>query len=105
MMIGGVDFSSLSVALGTDAKTGEPVLLEYGEFIQALIDFLIIAAAIFMALKAINSMKRPAGSSPRPRRRRPSGAADRDPRPAAAALNQRCKRRAPLRPPPRMPRA
>jgi large conductance mechanosensitive channel len=59
MMIGGVDFSGLSVELGTDAKTGEPVLLQYGQFIQALIDFLIIAAAIFMALKAINKLKKP----------------------------------------------
>ena len=32
----------------------------YGVFIQALVDFLIIAAAIFMALKAINRLKRPA---------------------------------------------
>ena len=59
MIVGGVDFSTLSVALGTDGKTGEPVLLKYGEFIQALIDFLIIAFAIFMALKAINQMQRP----------------------------------------------
>ncbi|MGQ0430484.1 MAG: large-conductance mechanosensitive channel protein MscL [Gammaproteobacteria bacterium] len=59
MLLGGVDFSGLSVLLGTDAKTGEPVALQYGMFIQALIDFLIIAFAIFMALKAINRMKKP----------------------------------------------
>ena len=59
MLLGGIDFSGLSVVLGTDAKTGEPVALEYGLFIQALIDFLIIAFAIFMALKGINKMKRP----------------------------------------------
>ena len=64
MIVGGVDFSTLSVALGTDAKTGEAVLLKYGEFIQALIDFLIIALAIFMALKAINKMKRPPPAPP-----------------------------------------
>ena len=58
-VIGGVDFSDLSVALGTDARTGEPVALQYGQFVQALIDFLIIALAIFMALKAINKMKKP----------------------------------------------
>jgi large conductance mechanosensitive channel len=45
--------------LGTDAKTGEPVAIQYGLFIQALIDFLIIAFAIFMALKGINKMKKP----------------------------------------------
>src|SRR6185295_10362254 len=54
MALGGVDFSGLSFILGTDAKTGEPVALQYGLFIQALIDFLIIAFAIFMALKGIN---------------------------------------------------
>ena len=53
-VIGGADFSSLATTLGTNAVTGEPVTIGYGKFIQALVDFLIIAAAIFMALKAIN---------------------------------------------------
>ncbi|MGH6893066.1 MAG: large-conductance mechanosensitive channel protein MscL, partial [Dongiaceae bacterium] len=60
MMLGGVDFSGLSVVLGTDARTGEPVAVEYGLLIQALIDFLIIAFAIFVALKGINRLKKPA---------------------------------------------
>jgi large conductance mechanosensitive channel len=59
-VIGGVDFSSLAVTLGTSAATGEPVTIAYGKFAQALVDFLIIAAAIFMALKAINRLKKPA---------------------------------------------
>lgn len=59
MLLGGVDFSGLSVELGVDAKTGEAVALQYGQFIQALIDFLIVAFAIFMALKAMNKMKKP----------------------------------------------
>jgi large conductance mechanosensitive channel len=59
MLMGGVDFSGLSVVLGTDAKTGEPVALQYGQFIQATLDFLIVAFAIFMALKGINTMKKP----------------------------------------------
>jgi len=59
MMLGGVDFSGLSVVLGADAKTGEPVAIQYGLFIQSLIDFLIIAFAIFMALKGINKMRKP----------------------------------------------
>ncbi|MGH8251481.1 MAG: large-conductance mechanosensitive channel protein MscL [Steroidobacteraceae bacterium] len=58
-VVGGVDFSSLAVILGTSAATGEPVSLGYGKFIQALVDFLIIAFAIFMALKAINRLKKP----------------------------------------------
>ncbi|MGH8130835.1 MAG: large-conductance mechanosensitive channel protein MscL [Steroidobacteraceae bacterium] len=59
-IVGGVDFSSLAVTLGTSAATGEPVAIGYGKFVQALVDFLIIAAAIFMALKAINRLKKPA---------------------------------------------
>jgi large conductance mechanosensitive channel len=58
-VIGGVDFSSLAVTLGSSAATGEPVAINYGRFVQALVDFLIIAFAIFMALKAINRLKRP----------------------------------------------
>ena len=65
MVLGGVDFSGLSFVFGTDAKTGEPVAIAYGQFIQALIDFLIIAFAIFMALKGINKMKKaPAPAAP-----------------------------------------
>jgi len=60
MLLGGVDFSGLSVVLGTDAKTGEPVAIQYGQFIQATLDFLIVAFAIFMALKGINRLKKPA---------------------------------------------
>jgi large conductance mechanosensitive channel len=58
-VIGGVDFSSLAVTLGTSAATGDPVTIGYGKFVQSLVDFLIIAAAIFMALKAINRLKKP----------------------------------------------
>jgi len=58
-VIGGVDFSELSIVMGTDSKTGEEVAIQYGQFIQALVDFLIIALAIFMALKAINKLKKP----------------------------------------------
>ncbi len=66
MMLGGVDFSALSVELGLDAKTGEPVAVQYGMFIQALVDFLIIAFAIFMALKGINKMKKPPEPAAKP---------------------------------------
>jgi len=65
-IIGGVDFSQLSAELGTNAATGDPVLVQYGQFVQALVDFLIIAAAIFMALKAINRLKKPAPAAAPP---------------------------------------
>mgnify|MGYP001088980516 FL=1 len=57
-IVGGVNFSDLAVDLGA-GPTGEPVLLKYGAFLQSAFDFLIIAAAIFMAVKAINRLKTP----------------------------------------------
>jgi large conductance mechanosensitive channel len=56
--LGGVNFADLAIDLGT-GPDGEPVLLRYGAFLQSALDFLIIAAAIFMALKAINKLKTP----------------------------------------------
>lgn len=56
--VGGVDFSKLAVTIGS-GPTGEPLLLTYGAFLQATFDFLIVAAAIFVAIKAINRLKTP----------------------------------------------
>lgn len=50
VFMGGVNFQDLSIKVG-EASIG------YGAFIQALIDFIIIAFVIFMILKAINKMK------------------------------------------------
>lgn len=55
-LMAGVDFSTLSVNLPTG---GDPVLIKYGLFLNAIIKFLITAAAIFLLIKAMNSMKRP----------------------------------------------
>ncbi|MCJ7452813.1 MAG: large-conductance mechanosensitive channel protein MscL [Steroidobacteraceae bacterium] len=57
-LVGAVDFSKLAISLGA-SPDGEPLLLNYGAFLQAAFDFLIIAAAIFMAIKAINKLKTP----------------------------------------------
>jgi large conductance mechanosensitive channel len=56
--IGGVNFKDLVYSLGAD-PAGEPILVKYGVFLQNIFDFLIIAAAIFVAIKAINRLKRP----------------------------------------------
>lgn len=64
MLIGGIDFGNLVVTLKaavpatTDAAAKAAVTLNYGKFIQNVIDFVIIAFAIFMVVKAINSLKR-----------------------------------------------
>lgn len=54
ILLGGVDFSKLSLMVG-DAS------FNYGAFIQAVVDFLIIAFAIFLLIKAINKLKKNTG--------------------------------------------
>ena len=58
-LIGNVDFTTLSVTLrGAVVKNGETikeaVTLNYGNFIQVVVDFLIVAFCIFLLIKAIN---------------------------------------------------
>lgn len=64
MLIGGMDFSDLAITL-KDAAEGSPaVLLKYGQFIQVSVNFLIVAFAIFMMVKAINTLKRKEEAAP-----------------------------------------
>ncbi len=58
MLMGGVDFSDLAIKLSEAGPDGDPVLLKYGMFIQTVVDFLIVAFAIFMMIKWINSLRR-----------------------------------------------
>lgn len=58
MLIGGVDFSDLSIVLKAATDEAEAVTLKYGAFIQNVLDFVIIAFAIFMVVKAMNSLKK-----------------------------------------------
>ena len=57
LLMGGVNFSDLAVTLQEATGGAEAVLLKYGVFIQSVVDFIIIAFAIFMVVKAMNSMK------------------------------------------------
>ena len=56
-LMAGVDFSTLAVNLPTPT---DPVAIKYGFFLNAVIKFLITAFAIFLLVKALNSMKKPA---------------------------------------------
>ncbi|NLG25265.1 MAG: large conductance mechanosensitive channel protein MscL [Clostridiales bacterium] len=56
-LTGGVDFSNLAVKLG--AGEGAP-MLTYGAFIQSVIDFLLIAVCIFLFVKALSKLRKPA---------------------------------------------
>jgi large conductance mechanosensitive channel len=62
-VIGGVNFSDLAVSLGAGSD-GKVVMLKYGAFLQTVFDFVIIAFVIFMALKGINKLKKPAPDAP-----------------------------------------
>jgi large conductance mechanosensitive channel len=70
-LLGNVDFSGLFINLGSTAyqtlaeaqKAGAPTL-NYGSFIQTVFDFLIVAWAVFMMVKGINTMKKKAESKP-----------------------------------------
>lgn len=57
LAIGGVDFSKFAWILRADADPAKVVALRYGAFLQNCFDFLIIAVAIFMVIKLINSMR------------------------------------------------
>ena len=59
VMTGGVDFTKLSWVLQEATEDAEAVAINYGLFINTLIDFIIIAFAIFMVIKAMNKMKKP----------------------------------------------
>lgn len=64
LLIGGVDFSDLAVVLKPAVDGNDPVLLKYGEFLQTCLDFAIIAFAIFMVIKAMNSLKKKEEEAP-----------------------------------------
>jgi len=66
LLLGGMDFSKYAWELKPRSEGIEPVLLKYGVFFNTVIDFLIIAFAIFMVIKAMNSMKKKKEEAPAP---------------------------------------
>ena len=58
VLLGGMDFSTLGVTIQEATETAEAVVIKYGAFISTVIDFVIIAFAIFMVIKGMNSMKK-----------------------------------------------
>ena len=59
VILGGVDFSSLAVTVGDATIT-------YGNFIQAIINFLLVALVLFLIIRAINRMSRKPAEAPAP---------------------------------------
>ena len=66
MLLGGVDFKNLAFVLKAAEGKSAAVMLSYGKFIQTVVDFTIIAFVIFMAIKAMNALKRRAEAAPPP---------------------------------------
>jgi len=65
MLLGGVDFSSIATTLkpaGPDGKGA--VVISWGLFMQAVLNFLIIAWVMFMIVKGMNKMKRKQEEAP-----------------------------------------
>ena len=58
MMMGGVNFNDLAYVLQEAQGEVEAVAIKYGAFIQTIVDFLIVAFAVFIAIKAMNAMQK-----------------------------------------------
>ncbi|MBC8478005.1 large-conductance mechanosensitive channel protein MscL [bacterium] len=64
LLLGDVNFSELAVTLQEASGEVAAVTLNYGKFIMSLVDFIIIAFAIFMVIKGMNSMKKKEEEAP-----------------------------------------
>lgn len=66
LLVGGTNFSALAVVLREAVPPAPPVVWAYGKFIQTLVDFVIVAFAIFLVVKAMNRLARKPPPAPGP---------------------------------------
>ncbi len=64
VLLGGVDFSNLAYIIKEAAGDAPAVVIAYGKFIQSIVDFLIIAFAIFNMVNILNKLKRTEAEAP-----------------------------------------
>ena len=64
LAIGGVSFNDLGIVLKQAVGETPAVVLKYGVFLQAVLDFVIVAAVMFAVVKAMNSLKRKEEAAP-----------------------------------------
>lgn len=64
LALGGVDFTDLKAVLQAAGDGVEEVAINYGQFIQTVVDFTIVAFAIFMVVRLMNSMKKKEEEAP-----------------------------------------
>ncbi|MBU0613370.1 large-conductance mechanosensitive channel protein MscL [Patescibacteria group bacterium] len=58
VLTGGVDFANLSITIKKATETAEAVTMNYGLFLNSIVDFIIIAFVIFIVIKQINKLKK-----------------------------------------------
>ena len=71
LLVGGIDFSRLAITLkaasvDTAGKEIPAVVIGYGAFLNAVVQFLIVGFAIFLVVKAVNRLRAPAPAAPAP---------------------------------------
>lgn len=64
LLVGGVDFKELKFVLKAASESTKAVTLNYGNFLQVVFDFIIVAFAVFLMIKAINSAKKKQEEAP-----------------------------------------
>jgi large conductance mechanosensitive channel len=64
LLLGGVDFSNLGITLRQAVEGSPAVVLKYGVFINTIVDFLIVAFAIFLVIRALNALRRKEEAAP-----------------------------------------
>lgn len=64
LLLGGVNYTDLAITLKPAMGDAAAVTLNYGKFIQVLIDFLIIAWSVFLLVKGLNSLRRKVSPPP-----------------------------------------
>lgn len=58
LLLGGVDFTNLAIRVPNFFGTGDEAVIAYGNFIQNVVEFLVIAWVIFLVIKAMNRLNR-----------------------------------------------
>jgi large conductance mechanosensitive channel len=66
MALGGVDFSKQAIVLRAATETDPGVAIRYGIFVNTVIDFLLVALAVFLLVKVVNTMRKQEAAAPAP---------------------------------------
>ncbi|TJY64696.1 large-conductance mechanosensitive channel protein MscL [Sinimarinibacterium sp. CAU 1509] len=66
LLVGGIDFSDLAITLRAAEGDQAAVLLSYGKLVQQIVDFVLVAGAVFAVVKLMNRLKRKEEAAPPP---------------------------------------